>query len=224
MIRKPSNSILPITIAALLLSPVAAMADVTTPHYLDRDTVYSKEAPNTSYFGTGISGRMNEASMLRFEAEQLLAERKFDEAVRKIAKALQLDPGDPSTHNIYAHALTGKLYKTKGPIDEQLLRECIAEWKLIWRHSTDFSEQIEARQQAKVLIKVARELDRVKEQKKELLAVKAKLAEKNKDGEPAKDTPAVKNTPEESALKDQGTKTEAPSAPAASKPAADVSK
>jgi len=186
-------------VPALLLTAKPAAADLVSPHYEDRDAIYSKEPLNSSFFGTGVSGRMNEASMLRFEAEQALMERKFGDAMRKAGKALQLDPGDPSTHLLYARSLTGKLYSNRGSIDEPLLRECIAEWKLIWRHSTDYSEQQEARRNAKVLIKIDKELAIAKKERTEFLAVKAEKQPAGTD-KPEK-TPAEPAKPAEPAAK-----------------------
>ncbi|MBI4532934.1 MAG: hypothetical protein HY711_03220 [Candidatus Melainabacteria bacterium] len=149
----------------------SASADVVSPHINGGGRVYSTEPANTAFFGIGISGRKAEASALRFEGEQDIELGKFDEAVRKLSKAVQLDIEDPQAHILYARAITAQLYANKGPIDEGLLSRCIEEWKLIWHHDADYIEQAEARRQARRLSKIAKSLkDAKRQQEKALLA------------------------------------------------------
>ena len=101
---------------------------------------------------------------MRFSAEQALLENDYEGAYKKSTKALQLDPGDPTTHILYAKSMTGQLRKQidaqKNPddlqIDRELLSKCIKEWKMIQRHDADISEQFEARSQVRKLLKVVK--------------------------------------------------------------------
>jgi len=146
-------------------------ADVISPEIKDKGNVYSKEKANTSYYGNGIAGRANEAMELRFEVERMLQDGEFEEAIPKAKKACQLDPGDPQCHLLLARAITRKFYTKEGPIDEKLLRECLAEWLLLWHHDADQSEQIEAKMEARRMLRIAKVLD-----KKKRAEFEAKLA------------------------------------------------
>jgi hypothetical protein len=147
---------------ALLLVPVlpnmSALADSISPGITSHDEQYSQEPPNSAYFGTGAGSRLAEASSLRFFGEQDLDNGKYEAAIPKLAKAVQLDSGDPTGHVLYARALTRKIIGEKAKIDAQLLSNCIREWKLIWRHDADQGEQAEARFNAKRLLKLERML------------------------------------------------------------------
>ncbi len=159
--KKVSTKVLYAAAAVTLLSSQLllanpAEADAISPRIKQSTKIYSSERPNSSYFGTGPAARMTEASALRFQAEKELADNNIDEALRVSGKAVQLDPGDPGTHLLYARALTGKFYSNEGPIDEKMLAKCYEEWMLIALHDSDQEEQQEARVQAKRLAKIAK--------------------------------------------------------------------
>ena len=173
--------VLPAIPLALVLA-LPACPDNISAKITGEGKSYSEEKPNSAFFGTGYSGRMSEASQLRFEGEQLMEEGTIDQSVKKLAKAVQLDPGDPEGHILYARAITKKLYANKS-IDEELLQKCLAEWKMIWFHDADQIEQLEAKIQARRLIKIARALDRErKERAEEKLAEETGKARKSKKG------------------------------------------
>lgn len=109
--------------------PLAACADVISPAIKNTGKTYSKEKPDVETYGTGVGGRLMEASMLRFEIDRLLQDANYDKAILKAKKACQLDPADPDTHLLLARALTQKLESTKGPIDEKTLGEAMREWQ-----------------------------------------------------------------------------------------------
>lgn len=137
----------------------AASADTISPNITSGGKVYSEERPNKEFFGSGMSGRLSEASHLRFTGEQALDDGDLPLALKKLSKAVQLDPGDPTGHVMYARAMTTKINRTlkKGEkVDADLLDDCIAEWKLIWRHDVDSSEQAEAKAQARRLVQIAK--------------------------------------------------------------------
>jgi len=171
--------------AALLVVAVpfifsgAALADVISPqiHAVDPDRPYSNEKPNTAYYGTGVAGRMSEASALRFQGERDTDDGKFDVAIHELAKAVQLDPGDPSGHVLYARALSRKI-KAHAHVTPDLVATAIGEWKLLWRHDADYSEQFEARDETRKLTKLAK--------------VMQKEAKRHKHGGPQQDFVAEK--------------------------------
>lgn len=132
-------------LALALLKLPAAMADVISPSISDDGETYSNEPSNAAFFGKGISGRLSEASYMRFAGEQGILEGKFSEAYQRLSKAVQLDPGDPTGHVMLARAMTAMLRKQKlEELDRDLLAKTIKEWKLIQRHDADISEQFEA--------------------------------------------------------------------------------
>jgi hypothetical protein len=135
-------------------------ADVISPEIKDKGNVYSKEKADTTYYGNGIAGRANEAMMLRFEIERMVQDGEYELALPKARKACQLDPGDPECHLLLARVMTKKFYAQEGAIDEKLLKECLYEWLLLWHHDSDQSEQLEAKLQAKRMLKIARALDK----------------------------------------------------------------
>lgn len=138
------------------------MADSISPGISDGGKIYSEERPNKEFFGSGMSGRLSEASYLRFMGEHDLEDGNFDAAMSKLAKAVQLDPGDPGGHVLYARAMTSAFHhglRRQRP-DRELLRKCIEEWNLIWHHDADGSEQVEAKGQARRLKKIAKTLDK----------------------------------------------------------------
>lgn len=169
------------------ISATPAQADSISPNINDGGKTYSDEKPNAAFFGKGVAGRMSEASFLRFSAEQALLENDFEAAYKKSTKALQLDPGDPATHILYAKSMTGQLRQQidaqKNPddlqIDRQLLSRCIKEWKMIQRHDADISEQFEARSQVRKLLKVVKTIklqDLAKAEKEKLEQEKRAIA------------------------------------------------
>ena len=147
-------------------------ADTISPQINDDDaTSYSREPANAAFFGKGISGRMSEASYMRFGGEQALVEGNFKEAYRKLSKAVQLDPGDPTGHVLLARSMTGILRRSKDTeIDKALLDRTIREWKMIGRHDVDITEQFEARANLRKLGKVVKLL---KEREKALALVRS---------------------------------------------------
>lgn len=173
---KHSQSLLKIFALAIVLPSLfdsPAFADAISPNITSGGKVYSEERPHKEFFGNGMSGRLSEASYLRFMGEQALDDGDLPNALKKLSKAVQLDPGDPTGHMMYARAMTTKINRTlrKGePIDEELLANCIEEWKLIWRHDADTSEQAEAKAQARRLVRIAKQL---------LLAKQGKMPEQN---------------------------------------------
>ena len=125
-----------------------ASADVISPQITDKGEIYSEEAPNTSFYGTGIAGRETEASVLRFEGDRMIHDGDLDNALVKLGKSVQLDPGSPEGHFLLAKAMTGKVRRTVRhgqKVDAYLLRRCIKEWKLLYLHDADMSQQYEAR-------------------------------------------------------------------------------
>ena len=148
-------------IVALVLWSHCSMvlADNISPGINNGDKVYSRQKPDKEFFGTGVSGRLSEASYLRFMGEQDLDDGNWEEAVQRLAKAVQLDSGDPRGHILYAKAMTSKFnagIKSPGGPDLSLLKDCIEEWKLIWHHDADAIEQFEARAQARRLSRFAK--------------------------------------------------------------------
>lgn len=153
----------------LLVTAVApANADYISPKIHDKGHLYSTEKARSEFFGTGVAGRMSEASHLRFETESALQERDFEKAVKTAKKAVQLDPGFPEGHLLLARALTGKFYMLEGEIDEKLLHDAIREWKMIRYHDADISEQWEAKTQLKKLSHVSKALEKDRQKKKKL--------------------------------------------------------
>ena len=121
-----------------------------------------------------MAGRLSEASELRFQGEQTMVDGKLEEATRQLAKAVQLDPGDAYGHVLYARVLTKSFYANKGPVDEDLLKRCISEWKLIWHHDADAGEQSEAKWQVWRLYRLSRALDKRKRQESKALLAEQK--------------------------------------------------
>lgn len=188
-VKHVSTSVLGISVAIVLTAiyPIGALADTISPRVNDDGAVYSTEAPNSSFFGTGISGRMNEASTLRFSGEQDLADLKYDDAIRKLGKAVQLDPGDTEGHMHYARAMTAKISRMvkKGePVDPELLDRCRAEWKMLARHDADMLNQYEAGMSLRRVNRIAKAI-----KKAEKLALKQKEEQqaqpKHSDGQVA---------------------------------------
>lgn len=155
-------------ISAALLWAQPSQADVISPSIDREQEVYSSELPNAAFFGRGISGRMSEASHLRFNGEQFLLERRYKDAYRVLSKAVQLDSGDPTGHVLLARSMTGLLRKADGTYDEDMLNRVVKEWKMIAYHDADISEQFEAKAQLRKLGKIVKALKKEKLEKKEL--------------------------------------------------------
>ncbi len=145
----------------------SALADAISPGIGGSDEIYSEEKPNKAYFGTGNAGRMTEASHLRFFGEQHLADANYDEAIKALSKAVQLDEGYPLGHLMLAKARTEKLKSlTKKDVhkfDPELYSDCLKEWTLILRHDADYLEQLEAKANLKALKRIARAYQEMKE-------------------------------------------------------------
>lgn len=158
-LRRQSSAVL-LLLPCLLTPCVSAHADSISPRIIDQGVEYSSEKPNTAYFGTGVTGRMSEASALRFEGERDTQDGHFDLALKKLAKAVQLDPSDPASHLLYARAISAKIFAPNSDVSPELVAKGIAEWKLLWHHDADASEQLEARLQARRLSRVAKLLNK----------------------------------------------------------------
>lgn len=168
-----------ISLAAAPLIALPAIADAISPNIKPSSKKYSEERANSAFYGTGPAGRATEASVLRFQAEKELADGNIEDALRVSSKAVQLDPGDPGSHLLYARALTAKFYANEDKIDEKMLAKCYDEWMLIFRHDADQEEQQEARVQAKRLAKIAKGLAKKRaieeKQRKEAIAEAQKV-------------------------------------------------
>lgn len=155
--------VLPLVPLATLFS-LPAMADSISPNINNGDREYSSDKPNSEFYGRGYTGRLTEASALRFEADQLMADAKFEEAKVLLGKAVKLDPGDPEGHIMYARCIT-KILFAKKTIDEKLLDRCIEEWTIIWHHDSDQIEQAEAKAQARHLMRISKALAKSKKER-----------------------------------------------------------
>jgi hypothetical protein len=154
-----------LAVVPCLLFAAPSRADIVSDYFNNPVSTapYSKEKANTSMYGRGETGRMAEASMMRFHGEQDLQENNLEEAIKKLGKAVMLDPGDPTGHVLYARAITAKLFDNKGPIDEELLKRCLTEWRQLQLHDADYIEQMEARANYKRLFKIAKALAKQKQ-------------------------------------------------------------
>ena len=154
-----------ISLGAILfcLSTAPAFADAISPNVKDNGVIYSEAEPNSSVYGTGPGAELTEASMLRFKGEERIRRRKYDEAIGLLEKAVQLDPGDPASHILLARARTGKIMHDKNLPDNESLQKAIAEWKMIWHHDADQTEQIEAKAQARLLMRLAKAIEKDRE-------------------------------------------------------------
>ncbi|HEY9790767.1 MAG TPA: tetratricopeptide repeat protein [Candidatus Obscuribacterales bacterium] len=190
--RKPALAA--IALAAGFVFPASVLADAISPAIKPTGKVYSKEKPDVSMYGTGVGGRYMEASMLRFEIDRHLQDGEYDKAIQKSRKACQLDPGDPETHMLLAKALTQKLEQTKGKIDEKLLVEAMGEWRLLWLHNADQSEQLEAKLNFMRMKLVARGLAKQHQlEEKAKLKTQQTLAEKKAQQEQEAGSDGQKN-------------------------------
>lgn len=170
-------NILALTLGLLVNAGVLpASADYISPGFKDKGHEYTDEKPDSSFYGEGQGGRLCEASELRLVLEGLIRDHKWDEAVKKGRKAVQLEPGYPENHLLLARALVGKLFADKGAIDEKLLAEALREWRMIEWHDADTSNQLEAKGIARHLSKIARTLEKDRQ-------AKAKLEERKRAAE-----------------------------------------
>jgi hypothetical protein len=135
-----------------------AVADSISPGIRDEGQAYSDEEANSSFYGDGEAGRLSEASALRFQGEKSIHNGKLDLAIRQLAKAVQLEPGDPQGHLLYARAISAKITRSGSAPSLVLVNKGIDEWKLIWHHDADPFDQAEGRKQAKKLMQLAKVL------------------------------------------------------------------
>lgn len=126
------------------------LADAISPNIDNSEKVYSSEKPNSAFFGSGIAGRLSEASQLRFQGENYSSDGQHERAIQCLKKAVELDPGDPTGHFLLAQALTKKLKSQENP-DQKLLLETYNEWSLIDKHDADHTHQFEARKNIRFL-------------------------------------------------------------------------
>ncbi len=150
------GSIISILAIATAMSVAPVRADSISPSIGDAGKVYSKERPDSSYFGTGAGAKLSEASHLRFMGEQLIIEGNLDEGIKKIAKAVQFDPADPTGHLMLARAMTQKIKSKRDGIDWELYGQCLDEWNLLAKHDADHLEQMEARTAISTLKRMAK--------------------------------------------------------------------
>src|SRR5579885_2179868 len=149
-----------ISICLLSASPMLpqAMADSISPSINDNGKVYSTEPRNSAYFGTGTTGRLSEASYLRFIGDQQMSDGNVDGALKSLAKAVQLDSTDPEGHIMLARAMTRKIrMKSNQTFNWELYGQCLDEWTLIAKHDADHNEQLEAKNNMSSLKKLAKE-------------------------------------------------------------------
>ena len=135
----------------------SALADSISPHVDGNGQQYSGEPVNAAFFGTGPAAYLTEASQLRFQGAEDIRNGKPEQAMRKLAKAVQLDPGDPNGHLLYARALSAKIKIS--PADASslpLVYKALDEWKMLWHHDADSFEQSEAKGEAKRLNRIAK--------------------------------------------------------------------
>jgi hypothetical protein len=149
-----------ICIAGLSSANSPCSADAISPQIRDTGEVYSEATPDESTYGNGAGCELTEASVLRFEGEHKLRERKYDEAIEKFRRAVQFDPSDPQSHVLLARGLTAKIMHSKELPESQTLKKAIDEWKLIWHHDADQSDQVEAKTQARLLSKLAKSIEK----------------------------------------------------------------
>lgn len=176
------NRTLAVLTGAIVVIAQPCFADSISPSIKDEHKTYSKETPDYAYFGNGPGASLTEASMLRFQAEQSMNEGNYEDALKKLGKAVQFDPGDPEGHLMYARALTSKFYSQKD-VDPELLHKCLDEWRLLWHHDADASEQMEAKFNTRKLTRVAKAYEKRmkdKEENKEMVAESAPKSDKDK--------------------------------------------
>jgi tetratricopeptide (TPR) repeat protein len=149
-----------ICFAGFCLSGHSCLADSISPQIKDGGESYSEAIPDASIYGNGLGSELAEASVLRFEGEHKLRERKYDEAIEKFLKAVQFDPSDPQSHILLARGLTAKIMHSKELPESKMLQQAIHEWKMIWHHDADQSDQVEAKSQARILSRLAKSIEK----------------------------------------------------------------
>lgn len=152
--------------SAFNVLPVAA--DSISPNINDGDKVYSSEKPNSAYFGKGMTGRLNEASTLRFTGEHYISEGEHDEAIKVLNKAVQLEPDYPEGHMLLARAMTAKIKKTRSKPDLTLVKQALDEWQLLSLHDAYYEDQLEARTNIAMIKKIAKDSIRGNKKKSKL--------------------------------------------------------
>lgn len=147
-------------VTAVVANTVPAYGDAISPRINNGGHTYSKETPNVSFYGNGISGRLSEASALRFEGERDTQDGNFDSACKKLSKAVQLDPADPSSHLLLARALQANAGTKNADKALAMYQKAILEWRLIWHHDADPLEQIEAKWQVRKLSHLCKKIEK----------------------------------------------------------------
>lgn len=179
---KNKSLLVVVSLAACIITPTSVYADAMSPSIKDTGKTYSKEHADYEYYGTGIGGRAMEASMLRFQIDRLIQDGMYEKAMVKARKACQLDPSDPENHLLLARAVTKRLASLTGPVNEKLLAEAMTEWKLIWMHDADNTEQSEAKYNYVHLKRVAMGIEKKKKMEaKEREKAKHALAQDRAD-------------------------------------------
>jgi hypothetical protein len=199
--RQPAFAAIALAAGIAIAFPACVYADAISPAIKNTGKTYSKEKPDTGIYGTGVGGRYMEASMLRFEIDRHLQDGEYDKAITKAKKACQLDPADPDTHMLLARALTQKLQQSKGKIDEKLLAEAMGEWRLLWLHNADPSQQLEAKFNFMRMKLVARGLAKQHQlEEKNKLKAKEALAEEKARQEQGTESDGQKKQSDQTAV------------------------
>ncbi|HEY9773290.1 MAG TPA: hypothetical protein V6C81_05725 [Planktothrix sp.] len=160
----------------VLVGAQAAYCDAISPSIKEAtDDSYSKEKPDSTFYGTGTGSHLTEASVLRFQGEQDMDNHEWDAAIRKLSKAVQLDAAEPEGHVLYARALTRKIEAGQN-VTPEMVQMAQQEWKLLWHHDSDYLEQIEAKNESRRLSRVAKMLEKQDRMKQ----VKAQVASSEK--------------------------------------------
>lgn len=141
------------------LSAECVLADAISPHVDGSNIQYSGEPVNAAFFGTGPAAYLTEASQLRFQGAEDTRSGKPEQALRKLSKAVQLDPGDPEGHLLYARALSAKIKASPNDASTlPLVYKALDEWKMLWHHDADQFDQTEAKNEARRLNKIAKSI------------------------------------------------------------------
>jgi hypothetical protein len=149
-----------VLIAGQCFASLPVLADAISPGISNTpQRTYSKEKPQSDLYGSGSASHYTEASVLRFEGEQATEDHKLDLAIKKLSKAVQLDPGDPDGHLLLARAMSKQIDDSK-EVSPELLNNALSEWRLLWHHDADYLEQREAHNEAKRLMKIAKAMQK----------------------------------------------------------------
>jgi hypothetical protein len=168
-----ATALISLTLTCILVSAACADEAISPAIKETTEQVYSTEKPNSQIYGSGLSAHLTEASVLRFQGEQDIEDHNFDEAIRKLSKSVQLDPGEPEGHLLYARAMSKKISTGKG-VTPDLVTKALQEWRLLWRHDADFSEQQEAHWETRRLTHVAKILSKQEKNKQAQVATTGK--------------------------------------------------